>query len=149
MRTLIALCVAAAGSVSATNFDGYFKFAGVNMNIITTNGGYNHYVTPGDGAYPLGYKNTSDDLQLAFHLCDRYDDCQWFNSFTDQQPHLVPPGDIGHWTKTPTQDTYVKSSIGSIVKGSTYFEERLLSRLPLSQPRAGCRPLGRWRQLES
>ena len=84
---------------------------------------FNSYVTPGDGANPLGAQKTPSDLALAKHFCDQYDSCAWFDSCTGY------PGAIGWWNPAPTQTTYLKHSAGTVVPGSSYFDTEYM-RIP-------------------
>jgi hypothetical protein len=86
------------------DYSGYFHFA----NVVPDKGAAtsNEYVTPGDGANALGYQGTGADLDLAKHICDRYDSCMWFNRDTGF------PGSIGWWNQGSVQ--YLKTRISRI-----------------------------------
>jgi len=113
---LFILCIAHTAALDK-EYSGYYHFKGVSMDLGPPKGYTdNVYVTPGDGAHPLGYQKTRADLELAKHLCDVYPECQWFDSGGGY------PGSIGWYNVNVTVDTYIKNITGPIVKGSTYYD---------------------------
>ena len=115
MARILALLAGLVGvDALATDYDGYFHFKAVSMDgtVSPLPGTWNSYVTPGDGALPLGYQQQDADLALAKHLCDEYDSCKWFNGDAGSYP-----GSIGWWKTDATQDTYIKNTTGTVVPG--------------------------------
>ena len=112
--------------VAALNkeYPGYYHFSNLAMDHYSNN----VYVTPGDGAHDLGYRRSLTDLDLAKHLCDRYDSCLWFDGQgLGPSSELIYPGGIGWWTTDSTQDIYIKNTSGTVVAGSTYFNTKYLN----------------------
>ena len=99
-------------------FAGYYHFPSVLMNhtLQPYPGTWsNNYVSPGDGAQALGAAKYANDLDLAFHMCDNYQQCQWFNGDGGY------PGSIGWFNANASVDTYIKNTTGPIVSGSKYW----------------------------
>ena len=101
--------------------DGFIHFCNVSMERSIP---YVSNVTPGDGAEPLGAKQTAADLELAKHICDRYEHCRWFNSHRSRGVDY--PGAIGRWSFNSSWDTYLKNTTGTVVSGSAYFATKYL-----------------------
>ena len=92
--------------------------------------GYAGGVSPSPKSVALGHEKTDADLELAKHLCDRYDSCDHFNSLHYVGPgsggspsDYIPayPGEIGSFKPQPKADTYLKGSIGEVVPGSCAY----------------------------
>jgi len=99
------------GLAHGTTYDGYWHFENISIAGAET---WNAYHTPGDSAQWMGYEKTSDDLQLALHICDQYPKCMWLNGQGGY------PGAIGWWNTSTKQDSYIKHNVGNVVKGSKY-----------------------------
>ena len=129
MARILALLAGLVGADAlATDYDGYFHFKAVSMDgtVSPLPGTWKEYVTPGDGALPLGYQQQDADLALAKHLCDEYDSCKWFDGRTGSGGSY--PGDIGWWNTDATQDTYIKNTTGTVVPG--YLQQNSYLMLP-------------------
>jgi len=80
---------------------------------------YYHEPTELEGGVGCDSQHHINDLDLAKHICDRYDECHWFDGDEDFGTY---PGAMGRYHIDESVDTYIKKK-WKVVEGSLYFPD--------------------------
>ena len=125
---LINIALYAAPAMAAAAAGGFFHWKDltmdVDMNVNVDSGDdrpWTYYFEPTElhGGVGCNSPNHINDLDLAKHICDRYDECHWFDGDDDFGKY---PGAMGRYKHNPEWETFVKKK-WKVVQGSLYFPD--------------------------